>query len=61
MSALSNYSKAIGIEPKFKEAYYNRGLTYIYIQEKEKGCLDLSKAGELGVQEAYAVIKRFCN
>ncbi len=61
VSAISNYSKAIGIEPKFKEAYYNRGLTYIYVQEKENGCLDLSKAGEMGVQEAYAVIKKYCN
>jgi len=61
VGAISEYSKAIGIEPKFTEAYYNRGLTYIYIQEKEKGCLDLSKAGELGVQEAYSVIKKYCN
>ena len=31
------------------EAYYNRGLTKIFINQKDSGCLDLSKAGELGV------------
>ena len=60
-SAITNYSRALEIEPKFAEAYYNRGLTYIYIQQKEEGCTDLSKAGELGVQKAYTVIKKFCN
>jgi len=61
IGALTYYSKTLGIDQKFKEAYYNRGLTYIYIQEKEKGCIDLSKAGEMGVQEAYSVIKKYCN
>jgi hypothetical protein len=27
----------------------------------EGGSLDLSKAGELGLTEAYNVIKRYCN
>jgi tetratricopeptide (TPR) repeat protein len=61
LSAITNLTKAIEIEPKFAEAYYNRGLTYIYVQKKEEGCTDLSKAGELGVQRAYEVIKKFCN
>jgi len=61
VAATSNFTKAISIEPKFAEAYYNRGLTYIYIQKKEEGCLDLSKAGELGIQKAYTVIKKFCD
>ena len=59
--AIRNLSKAIAIEPKFAEAYYNRGLTCIYVQAKDEGCLDLSKAGELGIQKAYSVIKKFCN
>jgi hypothetical protein len=32
----------------------------IYLRDTEKGCLDISKSGELGVREAYNVIKRFC-
>ena len=41
------------------DAYYNRGLVQIYLKDKEKG-IDLSVAGELGVAEAYGVIKKYC-
>jgi len=59
--AIKDFSNAIGIDPKFSEAYYNRGLTYIYMQQTEEGCRDLSKAGEIGVQRSYLVIKKYCN
>ena len=42
------------------DAYYNRGLVLIYLKDREKGCIDLSRAGELGVVEAYNVINRYC-
>ncbi len=61
LGALNDYARAIEIEPKFAEAYYNRGLTYIHIHEVEEGCLNLSKAGELGLPKAYAAIKEYCN
>jgi hypothetical protein len=41
-------------------AYYNRGLVLIYLKDKEKGCIDLSRAGELGVADAYSVISKYC-
>ncbi len=59
--AIQNYSTALNIYPWIPEAYYNRGLAQIYLKEKEKGCIDLSKAGELGVQDAYRVIKKYCS
>jgi hypothetical protein len=52
---------AIKIEPDMAEAYYNRALTLLYLKEEKLACKDLSKAGELGVKEAYSVIKRYCN
>ena len=58
-SAISNYSRAIQAEPDFAEAYFNRGLTYLYIGEDEKGLADLSKAGELGIVNVYNLILRF--
>lgn len=58
-SALVNYTKAIKIDNNFAEAYYNRGLTNIYIGNNKEGIADLSKAGELGIVSAYNVIKRF--
>ncbi len=42
------------------DAYFNRGLVLIYLKDKEKGCIDLSRAGELGIAEAYGVIKKYC-
>jgi len=58
--SIKNYTKALDIFPYIAEAYYNRGLVLIYLKDKEKGCFDLSKAGELGLQDAYSVIKKYC-
>ncbi len=59
--ALANLTRAIELQPDFAEAYFNRGLIKIYQDDTEGGAIDLSKAGELGIQEAYNVIKRYCN
>ena len=56
----SNYTKAINLWPYMGDAYFNRGLVLIYLKDKEKGCIDLSRAGELGVEDAYGVIKKYC-
>jgi hypothetical protein len=50
---------AIAQDADFAEAYFNRGLTYVYIGENEKGLADLSKAGELGIYQAYNIITKF--
>lgn len=57
--AIQYYTLAIEQDNDFAEAYFNRGLTYIYIGETEKGLTDLSKAGELGIYQAYNMITRF--
>lgn len=61
LGAIEAYSKAIELEPEYAEAYFNRGLTRIFLNDLDGGSLDLSKAGELGLIEAYNVIKRYCN
>jgi len=58
--AIDDYSMAIRLEPKMAEAYFNRALTLLYLEEDELACKDLSKAGELGIVEAYNIIKRYC-
>lgn len=60
ISSIDNYTKAIELYPYMGDAYFNRGLVLIYLKDKEKGCIDLSRAGELGVQDAYGVIKKYC-
>lgn len=58
-AAIASYDEALAIEPNLAEAYYNRGITYIFLGENVRGIADLSKAGELGLYNAYNVIKRF--
>ena len=60
-AAISCYTEAISIKPDFGEAYYNRGLVYLRLGNKEKGVEDLSKAGELGILPSYNVLKRMTN
>lgn len=57
--AYEEYSHAIRLNPNFAEAYFNRGLVQIFLKDTRKGCLDVSKAGELGIKEAYDVLKRY--
>ena len=61
IDAIDSYTSAIVIYPYMGDAYFNRGLVLVYLKDKEKGCIDLSKAGELGVKDAYAVISRYCS
>ena len=60
-AAFEDYTKAIEQHPHFAEAYYNRGVIQIFMKDTRKGCLDISKAGELGIEEAYEVLKRYAN
>ena len=60
VEAIESYTKAIALWPSMGDAYFNRGLVQIYLRDKEKGCIDLSHAGELGVQDAYSVISKYC-
>ena len=57
--AFEDFSRAIELNPLFAEAFYNRGMTQIYMKDTRKGCLDLSKAGELGITSAYEILKRY--
>ena len=58
-SAIVDYTTAIEFDNAFAEAYYNRGLARIYTGNVDEGVADLSRAGELGLFNAYSVIKRF--
>lgn len=58
-AAIAYYTQAIQLDNDFAEAYFNRGLTYIFINEVELGLADLSKAGEKGIYQAYNLISRF--
>lgn len=59
--AINDVTKIIQINPKSVDAYYMRGILRIDFGDMKNGCLDLSKAGELGDLRAYEVIKEKCN
>lgn len=59
--AINDVTKIIQINPKSIDAYYMRGILRIDFGDMKNGCLDLSKAGELGDLRAYEIIKEKCN
>ena len=60
VSSIEDYNRAIKLYPEMGDAYYNRGLVLIFLKDNEKGCIDLSRAGELGIKDAYGVINKYC-
>jgi len=61
MGSIQDFNKTIELNPKLTEAYSGRGVAKIVLGQKDSGCLDLSKAGELGFEKAYQYIKEYCN
>lgn len=60
-AADSQLTIAIQQNPAFAEALYNRGLIRLLQQRKNEACLDLSNAGQLGIDHAYKAIADHCN
>jgi len=59
--AISDYTKAIEMNPSWvANLYFNRGLAQIELGQKESGCLDLYKAGELGNKTALVAVIKYC-
>ncbi len=57
--AYEAYSRAIELYGGLAEAYYNRGVVQIMMKDTRKGCIDLSKAGELGIDGAYKLLEKY--
>jgi tetratricopeptide (TPR) repeat protein len=58
--AISDCTESIKLDSTQCWVYYLRGVCYCEQNDLERGCLDLSKAGELGAEEAYNAIQHFC-
>lgn len=57
-AAILDYNEALRRDPGLAEAYYNRGLNRFQVKDKNRALDDMRKAGEMGVVEAYSIIKR---
>lgn len=58
-SSLSDFLLVAG-KMELAAAYYNVGLLSILGNNKQIGCEALSKAGELGLIDAYSIMKQYC-
>lgn len=58
--AIADYNLVLKLNPQYATAYRLKALDEIKKGDIEQGCLDLSRAGELGSSEAYNDIKQFC-
>ena len=56
--AIKWYTEAIGKQPDFSDAYYNRGLIYQTLEKNEEALADFSKAIELDSKFAPALFKK---
>jgi tetratricopeptide (TPR) repeat protein len=61
LGAISDYDYVIVFDPYDAETYFNRGLVKLLLNQKREGCIDLSRAGELGYSKAYRQIKLYCH
>jgi tetratricopeptide (TPR) repeat protein len=60
-SALSDLNVCIQLNSEFALAYFYRGQLKDLMNDKKGCCLDLSKAGQLGMSSAYTEIQSRCN
>ncbi|KAB2871079.1 MAG: tetratricopeptide repeat protein, partial [Bacteroidales bacterium] len=58
--ALPDYDAAIIADPKNPEAYFNRGISRINLQDTKGGCEDFHKSLELGFKQAQQMINMYC-
>lgn len=60
--AIYHYTRAIeqDVEP-WPELYYNRGLTFIFMDRYAVGCKDLQTSAEKGFRPALSMLKYLCN
>lgn len=54
-------NKAVNLDPKNGQNYAARGYAKYQNGEKNQGCMDFSRAGELGFNYAYEMIKELCD
>ncbi|MCW3805186.1 serine protease [Plebeiibacterium marinum] len=61
MDAISDFDRALDIDPNDTHALFNRGLAYFNLGMKNKSCSDWEKAGQLGHFKSIKYISRYCS
>ena len=58
-AALVSFTEALRLDSQFPDAYFNRGVAHLLLEQVQEGLSDLSQAGEYGLYHAYNLIKRY--
>lgn len=56
--AIVYFDRAIAVEGDMGVAYFNKGLTLYALGEKDRADRSMSRAGTLGIYDAYSIIRR---
>ena len=56
--AIDDFTRAIRLDNRLAEAYYNRGVARMKAGKESEAAQDLSTAGELGIYDAYSLLKK---
>jgi len=56
--AIQDYTKAIKIDPRDGDVYFNRGLAHLALEQKDLALSDFKKAFQLGQKQAEAYLKQ---
>jgi tetratricopeptide (TPR) repeat protein len=59
--AITDYTKAIELNSKYTNAYYNRGISRKSTEDIDGACVDWAKAARLGEKKASKLISDLCN
>lgn len=59
--AINMFSMAIKIDNKFVDAYYNRAIVYLELDQLDKACNDWYSIYRLGYNDSYALLIKKCN
>lgn len=59
-TAIIDHNKAVSLAPDEGKYYYNRGAYYLQFGDKNKGCFDVQKAFQLGVEKTNPMIDQIC-
>ncbi len=57
--AIADFTATLEADPRLAEAYYNRAICLLRTERAAEAVSDLSKAGELGIYDAYSIIKKY--
>lgn len=60
-NSINDGLRAIELDSKIANSYFILGRSYYRKGDKEKACVNWSKAGENGKSEAYEYISKYCN